>query len=462
MRERDSSPMGQHLAVPVITGNLSLAPRSLVDSPSKNSVEFDLCSEHVDEVVDNSLTCFSKSTQVLLPPVQNPPKPHLKQMKPRLAVKSSHRALPQKEFNVDLIADGALNTAGPSLTRSSRNADSLELLESFPGTLSMISLSLSEESSQHMDGPSILSAFKPFRSKPLSRSVSYCNPAFSSHWDMSTLNEISTHKSQRPKPERREIVSVPHALHDRTIDVNTELDHTQYLDVQNPSRLETGMLYPASIAVSEIEDKSSEPIPYQVHKRILGWKLTSIKRRKDLIDILDIIHNPDDPRLKLQANILNKTIRNKLRELSPEKSVVDQGLKYRQADAVEKYLSRSLKSRQSFKSQTAIKSLMEEKRKSLRSQKDAISRDEYEELGDIVRKRSSSPLSRVSSLSKNDKMGMSISIEALRDVLSSYGEIGDSSSPRPKSTCNRAQSPLHKLYDFPVNIHKPRDRMVGN
>jgi hypothetical protein len=33
------------------------------------------------------------------------------------------------------------------------------------------------------------------------------------------------------------------------------------------------------------------PMPYQVHRKVMGWKLTSVPRRRNLVGMLDLVNN---------------------------------------------------------------------------------------------------------------------------------------------------------------------------
>lgn len=53
------------------------------------------------------------------------------------------------------------------------------------------------------------------------------------------------------------------------------------------------------VAPVSMPAQSSAPTSFQVHKRVMGWKLTSLRRRKELVALLDVI-NSDDNGTKLQ------------------------------------------------------------------------------------------------------------------------------------------------------------------
>lgn len=42
-------------------------------------------------------------------------------------------------------------------------------------------------------------------------------------------------------------------------------------------------------------------MPYQVHRKIMGWKLTSVQRRRNLVGILDLVHNSQQQQQRLQT-----------------------------------------------------------------------------------------------------------------------------------------------------------------
>jgi hypothetical protein len=411
----------KRIPVPVITGNLRLAPTkpNSLDSPSKTSLDFDLCSEnYVDDTIEQS---FSRP---ILPPVRLKGGCNNKSTK-----REAHglRILPQKEFCLETLESGT----GNDYAQEYGSREFIECVESFPvASLSMVSLTLSEDSVPHNVNGSTVSSFKPFRSKPLSKSIDAYHVSIQNHsrfqspttdCKAASINVKSAHEIQMPSD-----LSQVYGL-------DGEKRTVEFL---NPSEL-----------------PSPEPVPYQVHNRVLGWKLTSIKRRQDLIDILDIIHNPDDARLRLNMKNLNPhNTRKRIIENGGGKS----SLQHRQCDAIEKYLSRSLKSRQSFKSTTTIKSLMEEKRRVIRSRDSAVQDKSWsDDIGESVLRRVSTPL-MARSLSKTDKFGCHVDLGQIDSLVPSW--IDDVPMD---PTSSRAQSPLQKLYDFPVNIHKPRERMVS-
>lgn len=42
----------------------------------------------------------------------------------------------------------------------------------------------------------------------------------------------------------------------------------------------------------EEEGEESQLLPYQAHQKILGWKLTSVQKRRDLLDLIDQVYDP--------------------------------------------------------------------------------------------------------------------------------------------------------------------------
>ena len=70
--------------------------------------------------------------------------------------------------------------------------------------------------------------------------------------------------------------------------------------------------------VSQLENDNTvtiEPMPYQVHKKMMGWKLTNPRRRRDLIGMLDIIHNKRPVDLLMgEPRIQNETLERRSQE----------------------------------------------------------------------------------------------------------------------------------------------------
>jgi hypothetical protein len=38
-------------------------------------------------------------------------------------------------------------------------------------------------------------------------------------------------------------------------------------------------------------EEAALPMPYQVHRKVMGWKLTSVQRRRNLVGMLDLVNN---------------------------------------------------------------------------------------------------------------------------------------------------------------------------
>jgi len=73
----------------------------------------------------------------------------------------------------------------------------------------------------------------------------------------------------------------------------------------------------AEISTLENEHLSGQQLlPYQVHRRIMGWKLTHPRRRRDLVGMLDLVHK--DPRpidlLMGESRIVNETLERRSKE----------------------------------------------------------------------------------------------------------------------------------------------------
>lgn len=66
-----------------------------------------------------------------------------------------------------------------------------------------------------------------------------------------------------------------------------------------------------SVDISNLDAEhrpGAEHLPYQVHKKIMGWKLTSPRRRRDLVGMLDIVHKTTPVDLLMgDARMTNET-----------------------------------------------------------------------------------------------------------------------------------------------------------
>jgi hypothetical protein len=156
--------------------------------------------------------------------------------------------------------------------------------------------------------------------------------------------------------------------------------------------------------------QSLDPLPYQVHGRILGWKLTSVQRRKELVDVLDMMKEQAAVAAAANGGQTNSTtmkppLANKnggikqtfssmftaedfLKDMAADQQQMaasfeeEQQQNYynnsnnhhvddkpppkltlREAEAWQSYVTRNLKSRQNYKSAKQIRQLMDEKRK---------------------------------------------------------------------------------------------------
>ena len=48
----------------------------------------------------------------------------------------------------------------------------------------------------------------------------------------------------------------------------------------------------STLDIDDTKNTTTEEVelPYQIHRRMMGWKLTNPSRRRDLIGMLDIVH----------------------------------------------------------------------------------------------------------------------------------------------------------------------------
>jgi hypothetical protein len=157
--------------------------------------------------------------------------------------------------------------------------------------------------------------------------------------------------------------------------------------------------------------QSLDPLPYQVHGRILGWKLTSVQRRKELVDVLDMMKEQAavaaaGGQTTMKPSLTNKngaggikqtfssmfTAEDFLKDMAADQQQMAASfeeqqqqnyyhnnnynnnshhiddkpapkLTLREAEAWQTYVTRNLKSRQNYKSAKQIRQLMDEKRK---------------------------------------------------------------------------------------------------
>jgi hypothetical protein len=162
-------------------------------------------------------------------------------------------------------------------------------------------------------------------------------------------------------------------------------------------------LYRPTSSSKFFRNQSLEPLPYQVHKRILGWKLTSVQRRKELVTVLDMMktkgkqggngHGNHAGGIKAggrgaaaEATINQQkydngsfTVNDFIQDMYPiaieqeATQFIDSmnatnkssKLTLREVGAWQGYVTRNIKSRQNYKSTSQIATIMEEKRKTL-------------------------------------------------------------------------------------------------
>ena len=48
---------------------------------------------------------------------------------------------------------------------------------------------------------------------------------------------------------------------------------------------------------------AEELMPYQVHRKVMGWKLTSVSRRNNLVGMLDLVNNSRQQRIAAATTI---------------------------------------------------------------------------------------------------------------------------------------------------------------
>lgn len=261
--------------------------------------------------------------------------------------------------------------------------------------------------------------------------------------------------------------------------------------------------------------------PYTVHKRVLGWKLTSVQRRKELIDMMDLMHGQVGPDLKLRMGKKKGHLSRQLQQLgsvqlaqfsnsadtlpllsqlpletqSQEALNLERRSKSRQTMAWENFVTRSVKSRQGYRSVTQIKSLMEDKKKQQLKRKVVMdasasamkkSHDEQDahrhqripvgaqlvpppptesEMDETPQFKllTTRPYVNAGTLSTADKLGRTKNTASLQYLLAD-ALFRDKQAKTPEEIAVDADASLEssaqKLYNFPLNIHHPRDRMV--
>ncbi|RYY85443.1 hypothetical protein EON63_07415 [archaeon] len=147
---------------------------------------------------------------------------------------------------------------------------------------------------------------------------------------------------------------------------------------------------PLARSSSHVEQSvESEGSRFVSHRKMLGWKLTSVSKRKELLELLDVLtHQQGKQRQHVLSPVGRKKqlLLNQLEQellstsqsmlLSPPKDLSQlhhasldavtrsssRSLVHRQSEALEKYLSRSLQSKLSYKTKVGIDFQMKERK----------------------------------------------------------------------------------------------------
>lgn len=241
-------------------------------------------------------------------------------------------------------------------------------------------------------------------------------------------------------------------------------------------------------------------VPFTVHKRVLGWKLTSVEKRQRLVDFMDAVHGHAGQH---KASILGKTV-SPLQKSMYESTMTTLGAsislpqlnnmetlnnhktnsgncKVRQNVAYEEFVSRSISSRQGFRSTQQIRNFMDDQKKKKQVREGIIAEQKrlpklpplvshlhaaaYMDtpIIDYINSRSLAirPYIAMGTLTSADKNGKSQDSETLQSLLAEalFGCDDDpaSANNEPKFS---SMSSAERLYNFPVNISRPRSRMV--
>ena len=224
--------------------------------------------------------------------------------------------------------------------------------------------------------------------------------------------------------------------------------------------------------------QSLDPLPFQVHSRVLGWKLTSVQRRKELVGVLDMMKEKAHKLSSLSKSSLARrhvntfTADDFLRDMAAASSSADpddpRKSTTREAEAWQSYVTRNVQSRQNYKSPQHIRSLMEDKRRTEKLTEFSAQRNELlrnraaaqqKRRPDLLNERSTDEsLER-----RNQQILRQLNIPALPTPKAGARRSASTpklGSPKSRPRSQQAQDSAQHLYNFPKNIYKPRDRMV--
>lgn len=248
-------------------------------------------------------------------------------------------------------------------------------------------------------------------------------------------------------------------------------------------------------------------VPYAVHRRILGWKLTSVEKRRELVDIMDAVHGNASPDLQVRlrkSKLLrggdsmadaqltafggSKSLPNLRSTMAASRSQLDPFMlraKTRQTIAYEDFVTRSVNSRQGFRSVQQIKNFVEDQKKKKEERDRIISAQKQQQQRQSVsplhldfdfagpdpiadpqsRSLTVRPYIPVGTLTSADKFGKSTDTVTLQSLLAEAlfadGEFTaeeDTEAAKQFATAN--MSAAERLYNYPVGVHRPRSRMV--
>jgi hypothetical protein len=94
---------------------------------------------------------------------------------------------------------------------------------------------------------------------------------------------------------------VPYQVHNRVLGSKFLLPVSSSRKILSPPR--SGNRAMSESAINHVSGSEDGIVPFQVHKRIMGWKLTSMQRRKELISLLDIVNSRDDNGQRLKREL---------------------------------------------------------------------------------------------------------------------------------------------------------------
>eukprot|EP01036_Dinobryon_divergens_P023675 gene23675-32049_t len=175
---------------------------------------------------------------------------------------------------------------------------------------------LSDESHNSSSSPSMESSLKRKKSAGQKKRVAYVLSPDNLHSASISLEMSSVPKSEdltQPQDDgqgsavRKSSKSRRH--HDNT-------DNFSIGSTEGELSVNSGDLSTLDIDYNNNNNSSEEvQLPYQIHRRMMGWKLTNPSRRRDLIGMLDIVHKQSPVDLLMGGSrIQNETLERRSRE----------------------------------------------------------------------------------------------------------------------------------------------------